>query len=127
LAAISGLSEPVGALVGYGVMVAVDDFYLMYGIMFGIVAGMMVFISIQQLLPTAHQYGFFFLKFIFRPLFNCGKFADSTQQTSMSRTAASSEWRSWQHHSFCLRFNFVDVLSLCITTILYLSLIAIKI
>ena len=28
----------------------------MFGIMFGLVAGMMVFISIKELLPTAHQF-----------------------------------------------------------------------
>ena len=32
------------------------DSEVMFGVMFGIVAGMMVFISVKELLPTAHQY-----------------------------------------------------------------------
>lgn len=57
-ALLSGLSEPVGALVGYAIVKASgDDMQLqIYGILFGLVAGMMVAIVLIELLPTAHRY-----------------------------------------------------------------------
>jgi ZIP family zinc transporter len=59
LSFLSGLAEPVGALVG---------FFFIYilaggmnenisGFMFGAVAGIMVFISLDELLPTSEEYG----------------------------------------------------------------------
>ena len=53
---LSGLSEPVGALVGYFLL---RSFFHdgMFGVIFGAVAGIMVFISLDQLLPTAQKYG----------------------------------------------------------------------
>ena len=57
---LSGVSEPIGALVGYGILRATgnaDGFSkIAYGTMFGMVGGMMVFISLGELLPTAHRY-----------------------------------------------------------------------
>jgi ZIP family zinc transporter len=51
----SGISELVGALLGY--LVLKDTFGpLAYGIVFGLVAGMMVFICIKELIPTALYY-----------------------------------------------------------------------
>jgi ZIP family zinc transporter len=51
----SGLTEPLGALLGYLVLAdAMSE--LTYGILFGMVAGMMVRISLKELLPTAHRY-----------------------------------------------------------------------
>lgn len=52
----SGLAEPVGALVGYFLLL---PFFsdLTFGILFGVVAGIMVFISLDELLPTAEKYG----------------------------------------------------------------------
>lgn len=52
----SGLSEPIGALVGY---LLLGRFFneLTFGITFGIVAGIMVFISLDQLLPASEKYG----------------------------------------------------------------------
>lgn len=54
--ALSGLSEPVGALIGW---VFLRSFFneITFGVMFGIVAGIMVFISLDELLPTAREYG----------------------------------------------------------------------
>ena len=47
---LSGLSEPVGALVGYSILMPfIND--LMFGIIFAAVAGIMVFISLDELLP----------------------------------------------------------------------------
>eukprot|EP00931_Biecheleriopsis_adriatica_P030285 TRINITY_DN17863_c0_g1_i3.p1 TRINITY_DN17863_c0_g1~~TRINITY_DN17863_c0_g1_i3.p1 ORF type:complete len:323 (-),score=60.42 TRINITY_DN17863_c0_g1_i3:217-1185(-) len=55
---LSGLSEPVGALVGYGILKGSgeDLNQLVYGILFGVVAGMMVGIVIAELLPTGLRY-----------------------------------------------------------------------
>lgn len=53
---MSGLSEPVGALVGYFVLLPfMSD--LLFGILFAGVAGIMVFISLDELLPSAREYG----------------------------------------------------------------------
>lgn len=52
----SGLAEPVGALLGYWVFRAVLH-EAAFGIMFAGVAGIMVYISLDELLPTAHEYG----------------------------------------------------------------------
>lgn len=54
-ATLSGLTELVGALLGWVVLRKVFS-QVVYGILFGIVAGMMVYISIKELLPTAHRY-----------------------------------------------------------------------
>lgn len=55
-ALISGLSEPIGALIGWlALMRVMTD--TVFGIVFASVAGIMVFISLDELLPTARQYG----------------------------------------------------------------------
>lgn len=54
-AVLSGLSEPFAALLGWAVLATLFSDTL-YAVMFGIVAGMMVIISIRELLPTAHRY-----------------------------------------------------------------------
>jgi len=53
---LSGVSEPVGALVGF---VILRSFFndTIFGVMFAGVAGIMVFISLDELLPTAQAYG----------------------------------------------------------------------
>lgn len=53
---VSGLAEPVGAIVGYLLLRAffTDD---VLGILFGSVAGIMVYISLDEMLPAAHMYG----------------------------------------------------------------------
>eukprot|EP00629_Pelagomonadales_sp_RCC1024_P017929 CAMPEP_0119261172 /NCGR_PEP_ID=MMETSP1329-20130426/1317_1 /TAXON_ID=114041 /ORGANISM="Genus nov. species nov., Strain RCC1024" /LENGTH=330 /DNA_ID=CAMNT_0007260683 /DNA_START=169 /DNA_END=1161 /DNA_ORIENTATION=- len=54
-ALLSGASEPIGALVGW--LILKDHFNnLVYGIVFGMVAGMMVMICLNELIPTAHRY-----------------------------------------------------------------------
>lgn len=52
----SGFAEPVGAVIGY---VLIMNFFsdLTFGILFAMVAGIMVFISFDQLLPAARTYG----------------------------------------------------------------------
>ncbi len=54
-ATLSGVTELVGALLGYVVLRNVLS-QTVYGVLFGIVAGMMVYISLKQLLPTALKY-----------------------------------------------------------------------
>ena len=53
---LSGLSEPVGAIVGYTIL---RPFFndVTFGILFAAVAGIMVFISFDELLPSAREYG----------------------------------------------------------------------
>jgi zinc transporter, ZIP family len=56
LSFLSGLAEPIGALIGWLVLMP----YLnesMFGIIFAGVAGIMVFISLDELLPAAREYG----------------------------------------------------------------------
>jgi len=52
---LSGLAEPVGALVGYAVL---SWFFndIVFGVLFAAVAGIMVFISLDELLPTAGRF-----------------------------------------------------------------------
>ena len=53
---LSGLSEPVGAMIGYLILMPfMSD--TVYGVLFASVAGIMVFISLDELLPTAEKYG----------------------------------------------------------------------
>ncbi len=52
----SGLAEPIGALVGYLVLMPFLS-PVMFGLLFAIVAGIMVFISLDELLPAAEEYG----------------------------------------------------------------------
>ena len=52
----SGLAEPIGALVGFLILMP----YLspvVFGVLFASVAGIMVFISLDELLPAAEEYG----------------------------------------------------------------------
>jgi len=53
---LSGLSEPVGAAVGWLLLM---PFFspVTFGLLFASVAGIMVFISLDQLLPAAEEYG----------------------------------------------------------------------
>ena len=53
---LSGLAEPVGALIGYWVLMPFIS-ETIFGILFASIAGIMVFISLDQLLPAAHAYG----------------------------------------------------------------------
>jgi ZIP family zinc transporter len=54
---LSGLSEPLGAIVGYFALLQFAS-DVMFGIVFAMVAGIMVYISLDELLPTAEKYGF---------------------------------------------------------------------
>lgn len=53
---LSGLSEPLGAGIGYLILLPfLTD--AAFGVIFAAVAGIMVFISLDELLPTARAYG----------------------------------------------------------------------
>lgn len=56
LSFISGLAEPVGAVVGYLILMPFLSPAL-FGVLFAAVAGIMVFISLDELLPSAEKYG----------------------------------------------------------------------
>jgi len=52
----SGLAEPVGALIGFFILKPIlND--ATFGLIFAGVAGIMVYISLDELLPTAEEYG----------------------------------------------------------------------
>ncbi len=53
---LSGLSEPVGAILGFFLLQSIMSEAL-FGIIFAGVAGIMVYISLDELLPTAEKYG----------------------------------------------------------------------
>lgn len=56
IATLSGLTEPLGAIIGYFLLLQwMGD--NMLGIVFASIGGIMVYISIAELLPTAHKYG----------------------------------------------------------------------
>lgn len=55
-ALISGLAEPVGAVIGFLILAPIMG-ELTLGITFGVVAGIMVYISFDELLPAARVYG----------------------------------------------------------------------
>ncbi|MFZ2287795.1 MAG: zinc transporter ZupT [Bacteroidales bacterium] len=56
LSFLSGIAEPVGALAGYLLLLPLMTPTLM-GVLFAFVAGIMVFISLDELLPAAEKYG----------------------------------------------------------------------
>lgn len=56
LSFLSGLAEPVGALMAYFILMPFLNDSL-FGVIFAGVAGIMVFISVDELLPTAREYG----------------------------------------------------------------------
>jgi ZIP family zinc transporter len=53
---LSGVSEPIGALIGYTILRPFLN-QVVTGCIFGLIAGIMVFISLDSLLPTARRYG----------------------------------------------------------------------
>ena len=56
LSFLSGLAEPAGALIGYLLLAPFLSDNL-FGLLFGGIAGIMVFISLDELLPAAEEYG----------------------------------------------------------------------
>ncbi len=56
LSFLSGLAEPVGALIGFAL---INTFFSedIFGLVFAAVAGIMVYISLDELMPTAEEYG----------------------------------------------------------------------
>ena len=53
---LSGFSEPIGALAGYFILTLFKT-DVSLGYVFAMVAGIMVYISFDELLPAAHKYG----------------------------------------------------------------------
>ncbi len=56
LSFLSGLAEPIGALLGYFILRSLFT-DTTFGVIFAAVAGIMVYISLDELLPTAEEYG----------------------------------------------------------------------
>ncbi|MCL2500868.1 MAG: zinc transporter ZupT [Defluviitaleaceae bacterium] len=58
ISAASGLTEPLGGLIAWFALQRLfDDVGAVFGITFAAVGGIMVFVAIHQLLPTAQRYG----------------------------------------------------------------------
>ena len=56
LSFLSGLAEPLGALLGYLLLFRIlND--TSFGVLCGMVAGILVFFSLDELLPAAREYG----------------------------------------------------------------------
>ena len=53
---LSGLAEPIGAAIGFLILLPFMSETL-FGVLFALVAGIMVFISLDELLPAAREYG----------------------------------------------------------------------
>jgi ZIP family zinc transporter len=56
LSFLSGLAEPVGAIIGYFILRTIFNDST-FGLIFAGVAGIMIYISLDELLPTAEEYG----------------------------------------------------------------------
>lgn len=56
LSFLSGLAEPIGALVGFLILMPFMS-PVVFGVLFASVAGIMIFISLDELLPSAREYG----------------------------------------------------------------------
>jgi len=54
---LSGIAEPVGAVVGYLILLPFLSEEILVSLM-AFVAGIMVYISLDELLPLAHRYGY---------------------------------------------------------------------
>jgi ZIP family zinc transporter len=52
----SGLAEPLGAVIGYLLLSSIFN-DMTFGFLFAGVAGIMVYISLDELLPSAEKYG----------------------------------------------------------------------
>lgn len=52
---VSGLAEPLGAMLGYFLLAPYLSFSV-YGTVFGIIGGVMVYLALDELLPTAKKY-----------------------------------------------------------------------
>ena len=53
---LSGLAEPIGALMGF-LLLRHFLHETVFGVLFALIAGLMVYIALDELLPTAHEYG----------------------------------------------------------------------
>lgn len=54
--AVAGMAEPIGGLLGWAALARVGATPLALAVMFSIVAGMMVFVALAELLPAALKY-----------------------------------------------------------------------
>jgi ZIP family zinc transporter len=54
---LSGLSEPVGAIIAFFLLGSIMNIEKYFGIPFAMIAGIMVFISLDEILPAAEKFG----------------------------------------------------------------------
>jgi len=53
---LSGMSEPVGALVGATILSIIGPNTHIIGVTLGLAAGVMTYITVDELIPIAHEY-----------------------------------------------------------------------
>ena len=56
MALIAGLAEPIGGLIGYFLLKEIMGIYML-GMTYGLASVIIVYISLDELLPTAEKYG----------------------------------------------------------------------
>ena len=54
--ALAGLAPLLGGLIGYAILETTDFSNIAFGVMFGLAAGMLIYIAIKELLRTAYSY-----------------------------------------------------------------------
>ena len=52
---LTGVTEPIGGIIGYLLLQPIFT-DIVFGVTFAFVGGMMIFISLHELIPTAHRY-----------------------------------------------------------------------
>ena len=52
---VSGMAEPLGAALGYFILAPYMN-ETVYGLIFGVIGGVMVYLALDELLPTAKRY-----------------------------------------------------------------------
>jgi ZIP family zinc transporter len=53
---VTGLAQPIGALLAYWILASQNYSDITFGVMFGVASGMLVYVAAKNLLPTAHRY-----------------------------------------------------------------------
>lgn len=100
-ATLSGLAEPLGALIGFALLMPFIG-PMTFGICFAVIAGIMVFISLDELLPTAEETG----------------------EHHCAIYGLSPGWRSWPSPSRCLSKVYFTRSAVALTAMMMVTITA---